>query len=175
MGQEGKRFGIIRFGGIRFFLWWKRMADYGRVGWSFSVGGMVASEGDLRQWAKWQFWGRREDGSPHSRGHGRGKGWVDGRDLPTRFFTPLRCVQNDMWGREGMGPRIREDTGGEVFPRIREDTGGGRAVPEPPLRVRDGCLGGRARGERGWGWGTTEGWVPAFAGTREGKGVGRWA
>ena len=49
---------------------------------------------------------------------GRGSG-------ATRFFTPLRYVQNDMWGSglwtewyvwegEKMGPRIREDTEGRA-------------------------------------------------------------
>ena len=66
------------------------------------------------------------DGSPHPRGHGR---WRDGR----RLGTALRGTG------EGMGPRIREDTGGDgrrlgtslrgtgegMGPRIREDKGGG--------------------------------------------------
>ena len=36
--------------------------------------------------------GGGEDGSPHPRGQGKGGGKA------TRFFTPLRYVQNDMWG-----------------------------------------------------------------------------
>ena len=83
--------------------------------------------------------------------------------MATRFFTPLRCVQNDMWiggrgqprglpcGDElqemeravvfmsvrvqgGVGPRVREETEGVVIRRGRRSWVRRRAVREPPLR-----------------------------------------
>ena len=115
-----------------------------------------------------------------------GEGWVPafartregGFATTTRFFTPLRCVQNDMWGAlrcarndmlfggmrdgdgsphsrghgrgdvettEGVGPAFARTTGGGegvettegVGPRISEDTGGG-----------------------GYSWGTLQGITP---------------
>ena len=59
---------------------------------------------------------------------------------------------------EGMGPRIREDNGGEgerMGPRIREDTGGGSCI-----RVREGRkMGPRIREDtEGMGGRETKGW-----------------
>ena len=112
------------------------------------------------------------------------------------IFVVMTC------GR-GMGPRIREDTGGCSRNYQWGSVGVGRAVPEPPLRFVDGAS---LSSNDGWGMGPrnredTEGrappflrraegspnlaasvgvrdlggcWVPAFAGTRIGRGSWAW-
>ena len=57
--------------------------------------------------------------------------------MAARFFTALRCVQNDVWGAEGgMGPRIREDTGGGLH------VGGGGHAHEGEAAAEDDAGGG---------------------------------
>ena len=70
---------------------------------------------------------------PRLRGEGEGV-------MATRFFTPLRCVQNDMWeGRDGSPPPSSRGQDLDA----RTTGGGGR----PPLRR------GRMGVMRGWGTG----------------------
>ena len=90
--------------------------------------------------AQWD--GVGEDGSPHPRGHGKG------RSARTREG-------------EKMGPRIAPQTregekmGPRMGPRIREDTGRGEDGSPHPR--------GHGKGRR---------WVPASARTREGEKMG---
>ena len=93
--------------------------------------------------------GRRPDGSPHPRGHGRGK-------------APTRCALAEQGrmafphprghGRGKAPTRCAPAEEGRMGPRIREDTGGGRRPQGAPLRKKAG-------------------WVPASARTREGEGA----
>ena len=112
----------------------------------------------------------RGDGSPHPRGHG----WGDGR----RLGTALRGTG------EGMGPRIREDTGGGGRGTARDVASGyGRGDGSPHPRGHG--WGGRAtagdvasgygRGDgsphpRGHGWGDGGRPGTALRGTVEGMG-----
>ena len=101
--------------------------------------------------AQWD--GVGEDGSPHSRGHGRGRRWV-----PAFART-----------REGekMGPRIREDTG-----RGEDGSPPARTHGSPhPRGHGKGRMGPRIR-EDGKGRRWVPAWVPASARTREGEKMG---
>ena len=74
---------FIRFGGIRFFLWWKRRVDLGKARrWNFSWGNGIR-DGGVSAMGGWQWGCGRQggDGSLHTRGHGEGGG---SRVAPTR-------------------------------------------------------------------------------------------
>ena len=122
--------------------------------------------------ARDDMWCRKRDGSPHPRGHRRGGG-LDSCPVFTGAGSTRECGM-------GMGPRIREDTEGEVGwipapssrgqalrgnvgmgmgPRIREDTEGEAGWIPAPVFTRAGStrecgMGPRIRedteGEAGW-------------------------
>ena len=78
----------------------------GRDGWILAAAGMMegraptrdaptregvgGNDGGTGRRTRWWGWGA---GGSRTAPTGGGEGGI-----PTRFFTPLRCVQNDMWG-----------------------------------------------------------------------------
>ena len=140
-GEGGMATRFLDFVALRSGCHWGRCAAFGMT---YRKGGMgprmredngwgrtpAATEGD-------DMGGERAVREPRLRGEGEGV-------MATRFFTPLRCVQNDMWGALRCARKdIWVEEGGWVpAPRLH----GGR------ISTRGQRVGEGARPNEGEGW-----------------------